>query len=89
MDLGEVERALAAFQGARRAGAARDERLAWMTGYYCALAWHAPRRYPVRPGITFFPARQEDAMSEAAMKAALMEMARERRTQDDAGDAED
>ena len=29
---------------------ARDERLAWMIGYYAALAMHAPRRYPRRSG---------------------------------------
>ena len=87
----EAQWALESFSAARRAEAARDERLAWMCGYYFALAAHAPRRYPRRSGETFRPA--DAAMSEAQLKEALLAFAAGRaemkeENEHDVGDAE-
>ena len=83
----EAALALEGFAAARRAEAARDERLAWMAGYYCAVAFHAPKRYPARSGETF---RTPGApMTEAQMKAVLLAFAAERSMRDDIGNLED
>ena len=91
MTLREARWALESFAAARRAENERDERLAWMSGYYFALALHAPRRYPRRSGETFRPAG--GAMSEAQMKEALLAFAAnraamEKEDEHDIGDAE-
>ena len=82
----EAELALEGFIARRRDAEARDERLAWMAGYYCALAVHAPRRYPRRSGETFHVHGM--AMTDAQMKDALRAFAAGRRMCDDIGNAE-
>lgn len=79
----EIGDALEAFAAERREAAARDERLAWMIGYYCALAVHSPRRYPKRSGVTFHAARARRAMGEEEMKSVLRGLCI------DSGDVED
>ena len=68
----EAGDALAAYSAARRLEAQRDERLAWMIGYYAALAVHSPRRYPKQSGTTFHAAAE--AMDEEEMKRVLRGM---------------
>ena len=68
----EAGDALTAYGAARRLEAQRDERLAWMIGYYTALAVHSPRRYPKQSGTTFHSAGL--AMSEEEMKRVLRGM---------------
>lgn len=91
MSLSEAARALEGYAAARRAQDARDERLAWMAGYYAALAVHAPGRYPRRSGTAFHAVGA--AMTEAQMKDALLAFAagqaRKEGFSDDTGDAED
>ena len=86
MTMWEVEQALTAFAANRQAEAERDDRLAWMTGYYCAVACHAPRRYPPRPHLI---RQARKAMTEAQMKRVLMAVAAGRRNKDDVGNAKD
>ena len=75
MSPAEAERALAAFAARRRAEQERDERLAWMIGYYAAVAVHAPRRYPRRSGTAFRRFGAAAPMTEAQMKRALLALA--------------
>ena len=75
MSPAEAERALAAFAARRRAEQERDERLAWMIGYYAAVAVHAPRRFPRQSGTAFRPAGPRPPMTEAQMKRALLALA--------------
>lgn len=92
MSLAEAERTLEAHAARRRARFERDERLAWMAGYYFAIAAHAPRRYPRRSGTVFRAAGAARAMTEAQMKDALFALAAERAGEEaeyDAGNAED
>ena len=93
MGLSEAARALEARAAERRAQAGRDERLAWMAGYYAAVAVHAPGKYPRRSGTAFRAAAHAQPMTETQMKAALMAFAAERTdeggSEDDTGDAED
>lgn len=85
LSLADAEHVLTAFAASRRAAMERDDRAAWMTGYYCAIAQHAPRKYPRRPRLI----RNAPApMTEAQMKRALMTFASERRNEDDIGNVE-
>lgn len=72
MSLREAELALTAYAARQRALRERDERLAWMAGYYAAVAVHAPRRYPRRSGGVFRQVQAPGAMTEAQMKRALL-----------------
>ena len=87
MTPGEAALALKAHAARLRLRREEDERLAWMTGYYCAVAFHSPRRYPRRSGTAFSPVGCA-AADEAQMKALLKAMAA-RRNDYDAGYAED
>ena len=75
MSLAEAARALEGFAAARRAQLERDERLAWMAGYYAAVAVHAPRRYPRQSGTAFRRTGPRPPMTEAQMKRALLALA--------------
>ncbi len=78
LSLREAELELTAFAARRRAEAERDERLAWMAGYYAAIAVHAPRRYPRRSGTAFHARVAPEPMTEAQMKRVLEALAAER-----------
>lgn len=92
MSLSEAGDALEGFAAARRAQFERDERLAWMIGYYAALAVHAPRRYPRRSGECIRAGGEARPMTEAQMKDALLALAAEQpdgeESGHDTGDAE-
>ena len=75
MGLRQARLELEAFAARRRAEAERDERAAWMAGYYAAIAVHAPRRYPRRSGTAFRFSGAPRPMSEAQMKEALAALA--------------
>ena len=92
MGLRDAELALTAHAARLRLQRERDERLAWMAGYYAAIAVHAPRRYPRRSGTAF--RAMTGPMTEEQMKAALLGFAAghtdgSERSGYDAGDAED
>lgn len=86
MTLSEMQRALEAHAESRRIQAEQEDRVAWMTGYYAAIAWHAPRRYPRQPRLV---RRGWKPMTEEQMRHALMAFAAERSDRYDFGDAED
>ena len=77
---GLLDRTPAEIELELRAAAARQMRemeqldaLAWLTGRYAAIGWHAPRKYPKRPeGVR----RTAPAMSDQAMKDVFLGMAR-------------
>lgn len=70
----EIEWALTAFTAAERAKMERLDAAAWLAGRYCAIGWHAPRKYPKRPdGVR----RPQPAMSDAEMQAVFMKLAKE------------
>jgi len=75
MGLRQARQELEAFAARRRAETERDERTAWMAGYYAAIAIHAPRRYPRRSGTAFRFSGPPRLMSEAQMKDALAALA--------------
>lgn len=70
-----IERAIAA----HAAQSAREDRMAWMAGYYCAIAFHAPRRFPRKPHLIHQPSR---SMTESQMRQALLALAAERSSYD-------
>lgn len=70
----EIEWALTAFAANRRMEMERLDAAAWLIGRYCAVGWHAPRRYPKQPdGVR----RARPIMSDAEIKAVFEKMAKE------------
>lgn len=67
---------------AHGAQAARDDRRAWMAGYYFAIAAHAPRRFPQRPCLI---RQAPQPMTEEQMRQVLMGFAAERSSIHDPG----
>jgi len=70
---------------AHAARAEQDDRRAWMAGYYCAIAFHAPRRFPRKPHLI---CQTHKTMTEKEMQRVLMAFAAERSSYD-VGNAED
>jgi len=66
-----MERAVSAY-GAQ---AARDDRRAWMAGYYCAIAYHSPGRFPRKPHLVH---QTPKIMTEEEMRRTMMAFAAER-----------
>lgn len=65
--------------------AVRDDRRAWMAGYYCAFAFHEPRRFPRKPTLI----RQiSHSMTEKEMQRRLLIFAAERNDYNDVGNTE-
>lgn len=72
----EIEWELAAFAARERTAMERLDTAAWLTGRYCAVGWHAPKRYPRRPdGVR----RAPSVMSDEDMKAVFQRLASEER----------
>ena len=71
----EAELALTAFAARQRQALERLDEAAWLAGWYAAIGWHAPKRYPRRPeGVK----RRRAEMSDAEMKDALLGFVRRR-----------
>lgn len=70
----EIEWTLTAFAAQQRMEMERLDAAAWLIGRYCAVGWHAPRRYPKKPdGVR----RARPTMSDAEIRAVFEKMAKE------------